>query len=169
MTEKKNAPKALPTEEQRKARRKAMMLLEYKNRTEKELADRLAQDGFSEEAAEDAMEYVRSYGYINDKRYAASYIFSRMNQKSKNKILQELQQKGVDREIAAAAWEETAEAQERDEREVLRRTIAKKYQPGTSLDEKELRRLYGFLVRRGFQYGDIAGVLNEMGIDRMFE
>ena len=47
------------TEEMKKARRKAMSLLEHMDRTEKGLSERLRQAGFSAEAAEDAMNYVR--------------------------------------------------------------------------------------------------------------
>ena len=57
---------AVTPEEQKNARRKAMLLLEHMDRTEKGLSDRLRQAGFSAEATEDAMNYVRSYGYLND-------------------------------------------------------------------------------------------------------
>lgn len=154
------------TEEQKKARRKAMMLLEHKDRTEKELRERLRQAGFSPEICEHAIEYVRSFGYINDVRYASAFILGRMNQKSRNKIMQELQQKGIDRETAALAWEQTAELEMPNERGILRSAVEKKYKRGARLDEGEMRRLYGFLARRGFQYEDIASVLSEMDIER---
>ena len=88
------------SEEQKKARRKAMLLLEHMDRTEKGLSDRLRQAGFSAEATEDAMNYVRSYGYLNDHRYAMNYISFRMGTKSRQKIFQELSGKGIDRETA---------------------------------------------------------------------
>ena len=141
-----------------------MLLLEHMDRTEKGLSDRLRQAGFSEEAAEDAMNYVRSYGYLNDQRYAMNYISFRMGTKSRQKILQELAGKGIDRQTALAAWEEAAEVEEPDEVAVLRTTVEKKYHPDTVLDEKEMRRLQGFLLRRGFSYGDIFHVLEEMNI-----
>ena len=56
--------------EQREARRKALRLLEHMDRTEKGLQERLIQGGFSEAAAEDAVAYVKDYGYVNDYRYA---------------------------------------------------------------------------------------------------
>ncbi|MDY5663032.1 MAG: regulatory protein RecX, partial [Blautia sp.] len=59
----------LTPEEQKKARRKALLLLEHMDRTEKGLSDRLRQAGFSIEAVEDALAYVRSYGYLDDDRY----------------------------------------------------------------------------------------------------
>ena len=91
---------AVTPEEQKNARRKAMLLLEHMDRTEKGLSDRLRQAGFSAEATEDAMNYVRSYGYLNDYRYAMNYISFRMGTKSRQKILAGAFGKGIDRETA---------------------------------------------------------------------
>lgn len=157
---------AVTGDERKKARMKAMRLLEHMDRTEKGLTDRLRQEGFSSEAVEDAMDYVKSYGYINDARYAQHYISYRLGIKSKQRILQELSQKGIDRETAQRAWEEAAEIEEPDERALLRKTIEKKYAPGTLLDDREMRRLYGFLARRGFRSEDIFSVLDELRIQK---
>ena len=152
--------------EQREARRKALRLLEHMDRTEKGLRDRLIQGGFSEEAAEDAVAYVKDYGYINDYRYALNYILYRIHSKSKQKIFQELQQKGISRDVASEAWEEASDLEEPDETSLLRTAIEKKCSPGDTLDDKAMRRLYGYLQRRGFRMGDITAVLDEMGISR---
>lgn len=160
---------AVTREEQKQARMKAMKLLEHMDRTEKGLTDRLAQAGFSGEAIQDAMDYVRSYGYINDARYAQHYISYRLGIKSKQRILQELNQKGIDRQTALQAWEEAAELEEPDECALIRRTVEKKYQAGSELNEKEMRRLYGYLARRGFRAGDISSVLDEMRITVKYE
>ena len=154
----------LDLEERNRARKKAMRLLEHMDRTEKGLTDKLRQAEFSPEAVEDAIAYVKSYGYINDARYARTYISYRMNTKSRQKILQELAQKGIDSHTAREAWEEMSELFGHDEQGVLRSTIEKKYTPGTVLDEREMRRLYGYLARRGFQPGDISRMLDEMEI-----
>ena len=58
----------LNPEERDRARKKAMRLLEHMDRTEKGLTDKLRQAEFSPEAVEDALAYVKSYGYINDAR-----------------------------------------------------------------------------------------------------
>lgn len=157
---------SLTAEERSKARRKAMTLLEHMDRTEKALSDRLGQAGFSPEAVADAMAYVSSYGYLNDERYAENYISFRMETKSRRKILQELVRKGIDQETASLAWEKAAEVIQPDEREILKAAVCKKYAPDTELDDKELRRLYGFLTRRGFNFGDISHVLEELHITR---
>ena len=155
---------AASPEEQKDATRKAMRLLEHMDRTEKGLRDKLRQSGFSPDAVDAALAYVQSYGYIDDSRYARTYIAYRMDSKSRQKIIQELIGNGVDKETAVAAWEEEAALNSPDERTLLIRTVEKKYAPGTELDEKEMRRLYGYLVRRGFQFSDISSVLEEMEI-----
>lgn len=149
------------------ARKKALRLLEHMDRTEKGLYDRLLRAGFSETMSADAVAYVKDYGYVNDQRYAMNYIMYRIHDKSRQKIFQELQQKGVDRQTIQQAWEEVSELEEPDERELLRQTIEKKYAPGTQLDEKEMRRLYGFLARRGFRSGDIFSVMEELDISQI--
>ena len=151
-------------EEYRDARRKAMRLLEHMDRTERGLRDKLRQAGFTPSAVDYALAYVESYGYIDDNRYARTYIAYRMNAKSRQKIIQELIGKGIDRETAVTAWEEEAALNMPDEKEVLYRTIEKKYPPDSRLNEKEMRRLYGYLIRRGFVYSDIASVLENMNI-----
>ena len=154
-------------QEQQQARRKALRLLEHMDRTERGLTDRLRQAGFSEKAAEDAVSYVREFGYINDERYAFNYIMYRIHDKSRQKIFQELQQKGVDRQTIQSAWEEAEELETPDERALLCQMIEKKYEPGAELDEREMRRLYGYLARRGFRSGDIFSVLEEMDITQI--
>ena len=151
-------------QQQKEVRKKALKLLEHMDRTEKGLYDRLLRAGFSEALAADAVAYVKDYGYVNDARYATNYIMYRIHDKSRQKIFQELQQKGIDRQTIQSAWDEAAELEMPDERKLLRQMVEKKYAPGSSLDEKEMRRLYGYLARRGFRSGDIFSVLEEMDI-----
>ena len=86
------------------------------DRTEKGLVDKLIQSGFSAEAAADAVAYVKDYGYINDSRYALNYIMGRIHDRSRQKIFQELLQKGINRETAETAWEEAVELENPNER-----------------------------------------------------
>ena len=128
------------------------------------LADRLKQAGFSEKATEDAVSYVRELGYINDERYAFHYIMYRIHNKSRQKIFQELQQKGVDRQTIQSAWEEAEELETPDEHALLVSLIEKKYPADSELDEREMRRLMGYFARRGFRQGEITSALEELNI-----
>lgn len=154
----------LSAEEEKMARMKAMRLLERMDRTERELKEKLSQSGFSPEAVENAVDYVKAFGYIDDSRYARNYIAGRMETRGRRRLFQELYQRGIDRETAREAYEETAEFHGMDEREALRLAIRKKYPEEASLTGKERRRLYGFLLRRGFSSGDILRSLEELGI-----
>lgn len=140
-------------QEQQQARRKALRLLEHMDRTERGLADRLKQAGFSEKAAEDAVSYVRELGYINDERYAFHYIMYRIHNKSRQKIFQELQQKGVDRQTIQSAWEEAEELETPDEHALLVSLIEKRYPEDSELDEREMRLPYGILCKTRLQTG----------------
>lgn len=154
------------TEEAKKAAVKALSLLEHMDRTEKGLRERLRREKFSPEAVEEAMAYVASFGYIDDARYAQHYISYRLGIKSKQVILRELAQKGVDRDTARQAFEEVTAFEDVDEQEIIRKHVRKKYPQGAILEERELRRLYGFLARKGFSFDDIQIVLNQERIER---
>ena len=102
-------------QQQKEVRKKALKLLEHMDRTEKGLYDRLLRAGFSEALAADAVAYVKDYGYVNDARYATNYIMYKIHDKSRQKIFQELQQKGIDRQTIQSAWDETPSADGREE------------------------------------------------------
>lgn len=146
-----------------KAKLRAMHLLERADRTERGLRQKLLAN-YPEEVVEEAIAYVKSFGYINDRRYAENYIRFRAQSKSRVQILQELQRKGVSRETALAAWEEVSSTEEMDERSLIRSLVLKQYPSGSTLDEGQMRRLQGYLARRGFSWEDISAVLSQEGI-----
>ena len=57
-----------------RARKYAMNLLLKKDRTEKELTEKLRRAGYPAQAAQNAVDYVKSFGYIDDERYAAHFL-----------------------------------------------------------------------------------------------
>ena len=81
---------------QKKIIRRAMHLLEHMDRTEKGLRDKLRQSDYPEDMIEYAIAYVKSYGYVDDARYARNYIRYRLDQKTRQQLMQELYRKGVD-------------------------------------------------------------------------
>ena len=69
----------------RKAKLRALHLLEYMDRTEKGLRQKLEQSGYPTEVVDEAIRYVKSYGYIDDKRYADNYLRTRSNGKGRRR------------------------------------------------------------------------------------
>lgn len=136
----------------KKAKHRALYLLERFDRTEQELRVKLSRN-YEPEIVEEALAYVREYGYINDKRYAVNYLASRGKLRSRRQVEQELlYKKGVSREVLEEAL---LEAEPQDEGELIRRWMEKKRITPETADRDELRRFCQFLMRRGFQSEDI--------------
>ena len=103
----------------RRAKKKALNLLERMDRTELNLRQKLTQNGFPPEAVDAAVDYVKSYGYVDDRRYARNYLAYRLQTKSRQKLFQELRQKGVAQEIIEEAWVEASADEDVNEREMI--------------------------------------------------
>ena len=58
----------------KRATKRAMHILERQERTEYQLREKLLQNGYPEESIEDAIDYVKHYHYVDDLRYAKTFI-----------------------------------------------------------------------------------------------
>lgn len=147
----------------KRAKLRALHLLEQGDRTKKDLEEKLLKNGYPPEAAEAALAYVESFHYIDDKRYALSYIQNQSGRKGRARIQMELRRKGVPQEYIDQAFQEMEE--ETDTEAVIRELVQKKRRGQGPMDEKEKQKLYGFLLRRGFSTSDILCVLREFSED----
>lgn len=148
----------------KRAKLRAVHLLEYMDRTEKDMRRKLQQGDYPPEIIDKTIEYLKGYGYIDDKRYAKRYLSLRLKGKGHRRLFMELQQKGVEPSLSQEAWEELCQEEETDERAVIRKLTEKKIGERTRLPRKEYQRLLNYLARRGFTWGDISAVFQEKGI-----
>ena len=102
-------------------RKKAMAILLHNDRTEWELRDKLQQHGFEEEVIEDAIAYVESFHYIDDRRYAMRFAEIYKDSRSIQRIRQDLQKRHVDDLLI----EEALENIDWDDSMALRKEIRK--------------------------------------------
>ena len=79
----------------KKAEAKALAILNYMDRTEFQLREKLKEGEFPPFAIEEAVEYVRSFHYIDDERYAENFIRRRKEEKSLFELRMELKKRGV--------------------------------------------------------------------------
>ena len=89
----------------RRAKMKAMLLLKSMDYSEKGLRDKLIRLYYPPKAIDDALEYVISYGYIDDERYARNYVRFKKDSQSRKQIEFTLQQKGVCKEYINIAFD----------------------------------------------------------------
>ena len=143
----------------KRAKLRAMHLLQKSDRTKAELVRKLQQGGYPPRAVEEAVSYVESFHYIDDARYASLYAESQKDKKGRARIKMELLRKGISPDLVQKALEELEESS--DARESIRDLLGKKRKGTGAMEEKEKQRLYGFFMRKGFASSDILEVFRE--------
>lgn len=136
--------------------KRAMNLLQKKSFAEGELVRKLSDGGYPEEVVDKAMEYVKSFGYIDDVRYASDYIRYHSSQgRGKNRIRMDLRAKGISDESFEKAWDENTELgliPGADE-EIAKLLEKKHFDPDMERADKD--KIAAFIMRRGFSAEDI--------------
>jgi regulatory protein len=147
----------------RDARSKAVRYLTLKIRTEKEVQDKLKDEGFDRECISRVINELKAIGYINNQLYAQKYVFDRSKLKpmSKRMMKQELLSKGVSEEIA----DEVLSDWKAEDSDVARNLVKRRLGKYDLSDEKILRKAYMFLAHRGFTRDIIREVLREFGAE----
>lgn len=135
-----------------RVKKRALHILERMDRTEQELRMKLTQSEYPEEYIEKAIAYVKSYHYLDDYRYACTYIRYHQDKMSRTQLKMKLLQKGISRDLLGEAMEETYEA---DECEQIVALLNKRKSKHTGDEQKDFNRDYQYLLRRGFSSHDI--------------
>ena len=76
----------------KRAKKRAMYLLEQMDRSERKLREKLTQNQYPEECVDFAIDYVKKYHYLDDYRYACTYVRYHGEKLSKVQLLQKLLQ-----------------------------------------------------------------------------
>ncbi len=140
----------------KRAKLRCMNLLKSRDYTEYRLRMKLRQGFYPDEIIDEALAYVRSYGYIDDVRYAGSYIEQAGSVKSRKQIENCLLQKGISKTDIEKAYERyAAEDDFIDENAVIERLLAKKHYDHRNATYEERQKIIGFLYRKGFSLDNI--------------
>lgn len=144
----------------KRATKRAMELLTKKDYTEKKLRDKLADGLYSDDIIDAAIDYVKSYNYLDDERYARDYVSYNIEYRSKNRIKQDLMTRGVPKDIIDSVLAEFTDEQCRDaEMEQIGRLLVKKHYD-TSMDYKDKQKIIAFLLRKGYSMDAIRSAMN---------
>lgn len=147
-------------DEKQRAYVQALKYLERKQRTRKELADRLKEKEISQSVIEQALQRLEQEGLINDELYAKQWASQRISSQRKGRawVRQELRQKGVDKSLISEALDEVSQEQEFESCLIVGR---KKWNQtrGELMDKK--RKTGSFLMRRGFSGEHVRRAINQ--------
>lgn len=102
----------------KRAKLRAMHLLTDMARTERGLREKLKQGMYPDDLIDAAIDYVKSFGYLDDNRYAEQFVESRKGTKSKKEIRALLLQKGICAEKIDQALENAGRKRIRQRRSV---------------------------------------------------
>lgn len=141
----------------KRAKKRAMHILEKQDKTEQQLRDKLLENQYPAQIVEYAIDYVKTYGYIDDVSYARRYIEYRSRSKSRKQLKMELYAKGVSSEIITQIFDDMEEG----EMETIRKLILKKSAEPQLLEEQEKKKLKTSLMRKGFAYSEIEKVFSQ--------
>lgn len=135
----------------KRAKLRSMNLLQSRDYTKRQLEDKLRQGDYPQECIDEAIAYVESYGYIDDRRYARDYIEYHIQIRSRNRIEADLMRKGIAKDIVREVFGELENlGVEQDEMAMIRDLLKKKKYSTDTATKQEQQKMYGFLYRKGF-------------------
>jgi regulatory protein len=143
-----------------KARDYAFLLLKFRLRSEREIYARLKKKKFDEEIIKQTVSFLKNKGFIDDSVFAKAWIESRLKKPlGLRRIRQELNLKGVDKEIIDSQISEVKK--DYPEEELVKKIAQERLKKLKGIEPRSAkRRVYTYLLRRGFSPETIINALN---------
>lgn len=155
----------LDRESEFRARSTALNFIAYRTRTEEEIRRRLARSEFREGVIDSVVEFLKRSGLVDDQAFAVSYAEGRFKTGGygPRRVHHDLRRKGVGRAAADRAIDEVfSESDEVISR--ARELGSRRWEKLTREEDERKRRkkVYDFLVRRGYPHAVARGVIEEL-------
>ena len=140
---------------------RALNMLALTARSSSDLRQRLVRKGASPEIVDVAIERLQHAGFLDDASFARQFARSKALGAglSRRRVLEDLLRKGVASPIAADAVADVFDEEQIDEPGALEDLARRRLRSLSKLDvHTQRRRLFAYLVRRGYAPNDIAVV-----------
>lgn len=147
-----------------RARNNAYALLRQRPRSEYEIRSRLKLKGYDGPVIEEIVSLLKNTGDIDDRRFALIWMESRMHMNPVGDVVlkYELKGKGISDTIIEDVI--NAKAGKYDEYEAAFNMAKERFERFKKLDRKKaMKRVYDFLLRRGFAYDNVRRIIEELG------
>lgn len=147
-----------------RCKERCLYLLEHSEKTEARLREKLRRSGkYTEDILDEAMDFLKRYGYLDDRRFAERLLQSYAGQKSIREIEQKLYQRGVssaDIRAVLADFRENEVQAEEAELAAVQKALRKKCRNSKELSIEEKRKIGAALLRKGFSYELVTRALS---------
>ena len=146
-----------------KAKDVALRLLGRRSYTRREIVRKLRGRQFRKQAIEDALQRLEQVGLVDDRTFSRSWVQERMRLRpmGRPRLFRELTRRGVEQEIVGQVLDEMMA--DVDPGEIAFDLLKSRRRRYEGLDRMQaLSRMYGFLVRRGFDGSISRGASEQM-------
>lgn len=126
---------------------RALNFLGYRARSEREVRDRLGRYGYDGSTVDVVLERLNELGYLDDEEFARNAARQKARKYGPRRVALDLHKEGVGPDVAREAVEEAFA--DLSESESAHSAAARRYNTQEGSDA-QARRVYGFLMRRGF-------------------
>lgn len=144
-----------------KAKNKALNILSKASQSEKQIKQKLSKD-FDEDTIDRVLKFLQKYKFVDDEDLANRIVSTNvnLNKYGKNKIKQNLYNKGIDKNIIEQAIDEIDSDKELENAFYLAK---KRYERVKNEDSrKAYQKIGNHLAYKGFNYDIIKKVLNKL-------
>lgn len=138
------------------AMNRALNILSYRARAKGELHERLLRANYSSQTVSEVLARLEALGYLDDEDFARDVVRAKARKYGPRRILVDLHRAGVDEGIAREAVQEKFE--DLSELEAALEIVRRRYNTKEDPTGAQARRVYGFLMRRGYSAGVCAEV-----------
>jgi len=151
----------------RRAKLRMMALLKQRDYTGYQLSSKLLEAGYPREVVDEALAYVKSFGYVDDRRYVQDYIKSQCKTHSRKEIIQKLSQKGIEHNLIDDVYSELTDEAEQfrecnvAERDLILKTLNKRGFTGNESYE-DRQKMLAYFYRRGFSMDEVYRAMDEL-------
>ena len=128
------------------------ILLGGRDYTEKRLTEKLLERDYPEDLVQEAVQSLKEARYLDDRRFARSYIRSHIQDRSRLRIIRDLAGKGIsetDIEEVFAEFAEEEDLEDAQRQQVMRLLKKRGFDPGEAGYE-ERQKTMAFLHRKGY-------------------
>jgi len=147
----------------KRAKNNAYSLLRIRPRSEFEVKRRLKTKGYSDPVIAAVVDELKKQGDIDDGKFAKFWVDSRLHMNPVGDVIlrHELKEKGVSDPLIEAALE--AKDDSYDEYEAAFSMAKERFARFKKMDRRmAAKRVYDFLLRRGFKYDNIRKVIGDL-------
>lgn len=144
------------------ARERALRHLATRPRSVAEVDAKLLAEGYPRDEVDAVVSALKEARLLDDAILAEEFLAARAPRlgRGRSRLLVELERRGIEREVAAAAWDRVVEDGRLDPGEGLAKAARRLLGSAKGrLDRREYARVYNALLRAGFDETEVASVL----------